>query len=169
MSETVLDYDKIIWEVFAIGITASIVILYNVIHLENKIPENFDVLALILGFSILIYSFILFLGYNFKKDKLIECFNDKSLEKDYKLENELSEKLHKSFYPRTKWMAEIILLFIIILYFKAFSKNWPIPIIILSIAVLLCYIANCCAKRKDGKKEKWRGFITYLKEYFCIN
>ncbi|MBI2449503.1 hypothetical protein HYV49_04365 [Candidatus Pacearchaeota archaeon] len=154
MSETILDYDKIIWEVFAIGVTASIIILYNVVNLESKIPKNFDVLVLILGFSILIYSSILFLGYNFKKSIFINSDS----------KNKIKEKLEKSWYPRARWMAEIILLFIIILYFKAFTEKW-IPIVILLITIVICSIANCCAKKKV-QKNNWVGYCNYFKSYF---
>lgn len=163
MSETVLNYDKIIWEIFAIGITTSIVILYKVISLESKIPENFRIYTLILGFSILIYSFILSLGYGVKKDKLIACFRE--LNSDYKLENKMSEKLNNSWRPRVKWMAEIIMILIIVFYFILFIMlgNIYIPIIILLIALLLCCIVNCCRKKKS---KEWKGCFEYIKSYF---
>ena len=154
MSE--IEYDSQIWTVFSVGIISSVIILFY--FNENKIPGDLGILALTLGFAILVYSFILVLGYGTKKSIKIS-------DEDYLLSLELSKK----WYPRTRWMAEAILIFIGYLYFKSFSESLHIPIIILLIAFLLNCLANCRAKRKlnINQLEEWKNSCSYFKEYFC--
>lgn len=151
-NESVLKFDKTIWQIFAIGITASVVILYHVVNPKSTIPESLKIWALTLGFSILIYSFILTLGYGAKKGII---------------DNSFFKRLNNIWYPRTRWMGEIILIFIGIIYFLSFNSYWYIPMIILLIFILLCCIANCCINKDSQEKEKLT-FSDYLLNYFCI-
>ena len=54
MVDTPLDYDKIIWTIFSVGVGFSVIALYQI----DKIPFRFQLLTLILGFAVLIYSFL---------------------------------------------------------------------------------------------------------------
>jgi len=149
MSETPIEYDKMIWEVFAIGVTASVIILYFVIKTESEIPnEYFKLSALILGFSILLYSTFLFGGYNFKKIVMYELIKNPK-EKNHSIERRMVMKLDEKCYPRTKYMAELILVGIIAGYFYSFyyiSQEVTFlffPIIILAAFIILCLWSNC--------------------------
>lgn len=135
MSETPLDYDRMIWEVFAIGVVYSVMILYF-FH-KGYLSKNLEILSLIFGFSVWVYSFSLVLGYNFKKKRLLEVTEDKEI----KL---LKKDLKNKCYVRTRWMGEIILILIGFYYFVSFQKKW-IPIIIILIAFILCSTANYSA------------------------
>ncbi len=147
MAESYLDYDKTILEVFAVGVVSSVIVLY---YANEKITNNiFQILALILGFSILAYSFILSCGYNSKKRTLIDILKNPpcNLESEkYKIMKEKNIRLKRKIYPRVRWMAEYILLFIALLYFGSFYflKDWIIliPFIIIIIFILMSIIAN---------------------------
>ena len=193
--DTILDYNKIIWQTFGVGVTASVIILYSVINKESMIPEDFKVLTLSLGFAILVYSFLLTLGYGTQKGKLMKM-----------KEKNLSKILAEMWYPRVRWMGEAILIFIGFCYFVAFYEisNTPTlttliphiidllvklhiptliyislpPVMILMIAIILCIIANILAKKKakiakekekiakEKAKEDWEGFVDWLRDYF---
>ena len=142
MSESVLDYDKIIWEVFAVGVISSVIILYYVKYGNISYPTD-KILALMLGFSVLVYSFFLSLGYGSKKKSLLKITKNEEIKS-------LSKELNNKCYVRTKWMGEAILLLIVAYYFYAFyliQKSIVTPLVIILIAVILCIIANCCANR----------------------
>lgn len=138
MSCASLDFDKQIWVVFSIGVISSVIILYFVKYGNMKNPTD-QLLALILGFVILIYSFFSVLGYA-KKQKIVQRIDDRS--------KELAEELDKIWYFRARWMGEIILIFIGIIYFIAFYQYWYILTLILLIAIVLCCCANCKARKK---------------------
>lgn len=134
MTDTPLDYDKIIWTVFSVGVISSVVILY---HFYN--PQEFQILALSLGFAVLVYSFFLILGYGWKKKCSMKMPNNIALK------NEIDSKN----YVRTRWIGELILVVIGGIYFYAFGCKWIwVPLTILIFFSLLCIIANWCAKKK---------------------
>jgi phosphatidylglycerophosphate synthase len=144
MVNTPLDYDKIIWQVFSVGVVSSVLILYY-FH-SNKIPSEWNLYALSIGFAILIYSSFLVLGYGFKKKDLN------------------GGELDKKGYPRVRWMGEIILFFLVVAYFLSFGSNWGISALILLIFILLSYIANYLKKKRHG--EGWQGFNGFWKWFF---
>lgn len=128
-----LEFDKQIWNVFLIGVVSSVIILYYfyVSALSNNLKSD----MLMLGFSILIYSFLSILGYAHKKER----YGDKKMSNEY--------------YTRTRWMGESILVLIIIYYFISFFislSNIIIPLIISIIAEITCLIANS----KEFRKKK---------------
>ena len=104
MVDTPLDYDKIIWTIFSVGVGFSVIALYQI----DKIPFRFQLLTLILGFAVLIYSFFAIKGYGFKKEILYEENNN----------IKFKERLKGRFYFRTRWIGESILIFLGIIYSK---------------------------------------------------
>ncbi len=164
MKDTPLEHDKQIWTFFSIGVVSPVIILYFVV-LEKL--NGYEGWALVLGFSILIYSIFLTLGYGFKKQKSIESFGEFGSYLDY----DFGRRLKRSYYPKTKFMAEIILILIGFLYLKAFLEagHLLIFILILSIALALNCIANCKAKSKYRRKggRDWQDRCDYLREYIC--
>ncbi|MEK6945244.1 MAG: hypothetical protein AABW63_00440 [Nanoarchaeota archaeon] len=168
MKENNLEFDSQIWTIFSIGVVSSVIILYYVLSGKEN-STGLKALALISGFAILIYSFCLVLGYQVKQ---------KIVQKNSKLE----EELDKIWYPRAKFMAEIILLGFILAYFFAFFRisseevynkfikycytsanqfwwTFIIPILVLAIFIILVFISNRL------KNKGWRSFKKYLSEY----
>jgi len=145
MTETPLDYDRIIWEVFSVGIVSSVIILYYVILGNIK---GYEILALFLGFSILTYSFMLVRGYGKKKNILSNMiknhlpFQDES----HELNRRHIIRLDRESYFRVRWIGEIILFIIAFYYvyvFYSIEKGFIlIPLIIVSLFVFLSSIAN---------------------------
>lgn len=102
-----------------------------------------QILTLSFGFSILVYSFLLVLGYGTKKKILIDkCLTDDCLKK------ELKTKI----YARTRFMGEAILILLGISYLFTFLliKDWAIliPFIIVLIFGLICVISNLLSLNK---------------------
>ncbi len=157
MPETHLDYDKIIWEVFAVGVVSSVVMLYYFITQDLK---GYGLWALILGFSILIYSFFLILGYGFKKSLFLR-----------KNPGERIEELERRWYPRVRWIGEIILILIGVIYFITSSNYRLILFLILLIFIVIMCIANCCSRKKFERRNlgngNWEKFWKWIKKYFC--
>ena len=152
MPETHLDYDKIIWEVFSIGVVSSVIILYY--GTEKIMSDLHQILTLTLGFAILAYSFILFKGYNFKKKILGKIIGGGSFKnEDYKISKEMDVRLSKKAYPRVKWMAEFILILIGIIYFYSFTKIEVIWILIPIFITLLFTLMSILANLKSLGKE----------------
>lgn len=133
---TEIEYDNQIWTVFSVGIISSVIILYYA-H-DDKLSGDIGIWALTIGFFVLIYSFILILGYNVKKS--IHLANEDILR---------SQILSRRWYPRTRCMAEIILGLIGAYYFINFIERGYIylSIFILLIAIMLYLIANLRAIR----------------------
>ena len=136
----IIGYDKLIWTVFSIGVVSSVIILYY--FYTANLGYILSLLALILGFAILIYSFLLVRGYNHKKSKIIKIVKDHYF-------FSLSEKLRRELegpYPRTRWMGESILILIGIVYLYSFTKLGElyilIPIVITTIFAIMDLYAN---------------------------
>lgn len=152
--ETTLDYDSIIWQVFSVGVVASVTILYY--FLKGDLPKGWESYGLLLGFSILVYSFFLVLGYGFKK-----C------------QPNGSEVKLNACYPRVRWMGEAILIMIGIFYWMSFPEKC-LPIITLLIGGILCCFANIIALKKfinkanneKDNENEWKSCWLYLKRYF---
>src|SRR3989344_3776688 len=108
----VLDYDKMNWNVFAIGIGLSLLILYY-FHFDpnfQKCNPILGMLGLYLGFLSLIYSFCLVHSYNKKKSILIkilkEEFRNKVGTRNFKkitLDEWMANNLNNIFFLRTKF------------------------------------------------------------------
>jgi len=153
MAETPLDYDKIIWQVFYVGVISSVVLLYHAKYTNLLDPLGKD-LALILGFSVLVYSFFLVLGYGFKK-KIAAGSNSNK---------EMAEKLDKLYYPRVRWMGESILLFIAVSFIILFYDKLALLVLIMLIAVILCLIANFQAMNKQCQKKECKCACDNIKK-----
>lgn len=150
MTETPLDYDKIIWQVFAVGILSSVVILYHV-HTSLINNPTIKIFSLTLGFGILVYSFMLILGYGTKKNTMICIIRNKKIE-NYELEKEMDEKLNKKFYSRVRGIGEFILIFIGFYYFLSFLliEDWTIliPVTIILLFSLMNVTANLVSRKR---------------------
>lgn len=135
MPDTPLEYDKIIWTVFSVGVISSVVILYNV-NQGGINGEIYKLMALVLGFFILTYSFILIRGYGWKK-KCLQSMPENQ---------ELRRRINSKPYFRTRWMGESILGLIGIYYFVVFCsiEIWSItiPVIIALFFAFLSSVAN---------------------------
>ena len=140
MPETVLDYDKQIWTVFSVGVVASVVILYNVISDNLK---DYEIWALILGFSILVYCFFAIWGYGVKKKVTIDKLKKEGL--DRRLYKKIGNTLDDKVYSRSRWMGEAILLMMGGFYFYHF-KDQSIPFFILILAGNMILLANIINK-----------------------
>ncbi len=128
MPETVLDYDKQIWTVFSVGVVASVVILYYVVS-ENL--KEYELLALSLGFAILVYCFFATLGYGIKKRETIRALR-RRLHPNRRIYQSIGDRLDNRDYFRSRRMGEAILIFIGFLYFLVFGCKWAwIPLTIL--------------------------------------
>ena len=161
MPETPLDYDKIIWEVFAVGVVSSVVILYYTI---TKSLNGYELWALIFGFAILIYSFKLILGYGFKKKSLI-------IERPEVRINGLSRHA----YPRVRFIGELIMLSLMGFYLFIFTKlfhfiGFLIAVLILILFVIIGAFSNILARlefeRRNLGNQNWQKFWRYIKDYF---
>lgn len=149
MAETPLEYDKVIWQVFAVGVISSVTILYNVIKLESEIPKSFELLSLLLGFGILLYSSFLVLGYGYKKGRLIHIIThqrasrENTLGDEIRTSRDLSNNLSVGIYTRTRYMAELILLLLVIIYVFSFelTERW-IPILMLLFFTVISITTN---------------------------
>lgn len=133
MPETPLEYDQIIWTVFSIGVISSVIILYY-INQEMISGQNSQIMALVLGSSILVYSFILILGYGSKKRTLIETNNDLS-----HFDGEFSRRLRNRSYPHARWLAEIILFVIWVYYLLISFKVWNTSGVLLILVITLFF------------------------------
>ena len=132
------------------GVVSSVVILYTALY--GKIVEDtFKILALSVGFAILVYSFFLILGYGFKKKKLERIIrNNNNVQingEDNLIQRKLGQILRRSWYPRVKCIGELVLAFIIggyaIFFIYSFGYTaWIIVGGIIVIFSLLCILAN---------------------------
>jgi len=134
MTETPLEYDRIIWTVFSVGVISSVVMLYYVRYM-NISDSIGKILAFSLGFSVLVYSFMLIRGYAWKKRCLLEVHPDKALK----------EKIDHEPYFRVRWIGEIILGFIGSYYIISFSLVEHYYIIIPIIIILFFALLSCLA------------------------
>ncbi len=149
MEENSLEYEKQIWNVFSIGVVASIVILYFV--LQGDLGNGkLEIATLLLGFAILLYCSFSILGYG----KKIRIIREKG--------PPLLKELKKSWYPRTRWMGELILFCLVFVYsyitylqieineFGGWLMGIMAPLFILEIFIFLSVIANVLANKKTN-------------------
>lgn len=153
MANTPLEYEKIIWKVFAVAVTASVIILYYSIS-PDKFPNViFRILALSLGFSILAYSFMLIIGYGIKKRIILDIINPnppipnhRFIDENICITSELARRLNNRCYPRVRYIAEFIFLIIAGFYIYSFAKielwSVTIPILISLIFALISCLVN---------------------------
>lgn len=126
-SNCYLEYEKIIWQIFYVGVGVSLIVLY-LFYCDACFKEDILLKTGILGFgfAVLIYSFLSVLGYGFKKKHF--CGD---------------EKLNE-FYVRTRWVGETIIIFLIFSYFISFYliDKLIFPIFILLLFIVMFLIAN---------------------------
>lgn len=130
MEETPLEYDKQIWITFLTGIFASVIILYF-FHKEI-IPKNLEFISLILGFLVLVYSSFLIFGYSKKKEILMNLIYVSEAVKEMKC------NLDKTYYVKTKWFGEIILVVLWFVYFYSFY-SLEIWYVLVPVLILCCF------------------------------
>ena len=109
-------YDRMIWVVFGGGVALSLWILYA--HwLGNELPRTADFVMLLLGVIVLIYSFLLFLSFNQKKEFFYKKHNEYFRKKNF-------HTLTIYDHIRVRYIGEFILVFIFLIYVVTFAMEF---------------------------------------------
>ncbi len=170
-------YNFVIWTVFSIAIAISLYILYLVWPAKSGLGAMQFFMAF-LGFLILFYGILTIESFNQKKSLLYKVYN-------YGMKSNLESKIKKLPFFRIEWVAEMILLLVLLAYVFFFRFVWynnslatfgkrimfsDLPIFLLSLILSVIVIINWIKRPKDNSGniiEKVRKIIfgNCLKSY----